>query len=50
MFRRTYQESFESWSNKRGINETMAIAMGVNAAAAVELADITVANLHLKHF
>jgi len=28
----------------------MAIAMGVSAAAVVELADITAANLHLKHF
>jgi len=36
-------------ATKQEISETIAIAMGVNAAAVVDLTDIAAANLHLKH-
>ncbi len=36
-------------ATKEEISETMAVAMGVNAAAVVDLTDIAVQNLHLKH-
>jgi len=37
-------------ATKEEISETIAIAMGVNAAAVVDLTDIAAANLNLKHF
>jgi AhpD family alkylhydroperoxidase len=36
-------------ATKEEISETIAIAMGVNAAAVVDLTDIAAANLDLKH-
>lgn len=35
---------------KEEISETIAIAMGVNAAAVVDVTDIAAANLNLKHY
>jgi hypothetical protein len=37
-------------ATREDISETIAIAMGLNAAAVVDLTDIAAANLHLKHF
>jgi AhpD family alkylhydroperoxidase len=37
-------------ATKEEISETIAIAMGVNAASVVDLTDIAAANLDLKHF
>ena len=37
-------------ATKEEISETIAIAMGVNAASVVDLTDIAAANLNLEHF
>lgn len=37
-------------ATREEISETIAVAMGVNAASVVDLTDIAAANLNLKHF